>query len=474
MAAESSTMAIITKAAAAVGAGGFFLKLYDEVRGLMGPSTEQMRDYADKMEANLRLMERTADDLYRMRLEALNHYERTPRSKGWIDEVNELKELDESVKNIGLCGMPGVGKTAIMQNLNNSEQAEDFDIVIFDTLPDKRSREKLNFGNGESKPDALKLAIEKLNFGNGESKPDALKLAIEKLRQVIAARLHLKIEEGMTDFDITSRISEKLKDKKCLFLLDDVWHPFKLNDIGICSNEGNKVILASRNKNACRDMNIDAIEEMERLPMKEGVILFRKNCVQMVSVQNFIKRLKSEDVENIDNAIISSLVIATTDDTFELIGHKEAWDLSKFGIENINELKCLIIEGAKNIQAVIDAKGTMEGVLKRLERIYISNVPMLESIFWEGHVPGGSLAELAVFHLSNCPNLKKIFSSAMIKQLSNLQHLHIENCPQIEQIIVESRNDGSEQLMLPSLRTCVLRNLPELKSFSKNDLICPF
>ncbi|KAF2320149.1 hypothetical protein GH714_024439 [Hevea brasiliensis] len=191
-----------------------------------------------------------------------------------------------------------------------------------------------------------------------------------------------------------------------------------------------------------------------------------------VGQHDSIRRLKSENAEYKDNAIISSLVVVITNDTYELIGHKEAWSISNFGIENINELKCCIIEGCKEIRTVIDATETMEGVLEQLEKIYISNVPMLESI-WEGNVPDGSLAQLTVFCLYDCSNLKTVFSSAMIKQLSKLQHLQIEDCPKIEQLIVESENDGLEQLELPCLTTLVLRNLPVIESIWKNDLICP-
>ncbi|KAJ9159064.1 hypothetical protein P3X46_024595 [Hevea brasiliensis] len=762
---------------------------------------------------------------------------------------------DENVERIGLWGTVGVGKTAIMKNLNNSEKANAFDIVIFATLPDEMNQEnskdemnkgKLNCENEELKLKALELEKEKLR----ELKLKALELAKEKLRQEIAGRLKLKIE-GMTKSEINFRISEELKDKKYLFLLDDVWDILDLGDIGICSNKkDSKVILASRKQNICWGMDIDAIEDLKPLPIKEAVALFKeklgtkgkhlefrgvaepvvkhcsclplliekvagffkqkdsknwrkllekfqtwdyydvdgmvevlnkfrfcfeeldredkklcflycalhtegyeistnhlvecckaekfildvasghlivgdlidasllekdekKKCLKMNKVlrnmalkissewedlkflvkaamgrgerislmdnshrlsslpeklncinlstlflqrnlaltaipdkffesmqklrvldlhgtrvkklpspfcleglevlylsccdqllelpsemilqnlevldirgtgiyclpiqirqmkklrclrmsfsrydvesgkeeehqgvisnlslleelvievkaqnrwwNNVVKHitrevsrltkltslsfcfhdvesfksfvhntelwqdpnftfqfcvsqhdstrcLKSANGENIDNAITISRLIVVSNDTFELIGHKGALSLSDFGIENINELKCCIIEGCNEILTVIDAHGTMEGVLTCLERIYISNVPMLESI-WEGHVPDGSLAQLTVLCLSKCSKLTKIFSPAMIKQLSKLQHLQIEDCPEIEQIIVESENNGSERLELPSLTELVLQDLPKLTSIWKeNQLSCP-
>ncbi|KAF2320131.1 hypothetical protein GH714_024127 [Hevea brasiliensis] len=301
-----------------------------------------------------------------------------------------------------------------MENLNNSKEAEEFDIVIFATL-------------------TYEMNEEKLNCENEELKRKALELAEEKLRWEIARRLKLKIEpgHGIVDDLINASLLEKAKKKKC------------------------------KDEQSASKYGIDILSEWDDLKflVKAGVLVAAK-------------RLKSENAEYKDNAIISSLVVVITNDTYELIGHKEAWSISNFGIENINELKCCIIEGCKEIRTVIDATETMEGVLEQLEKIYISNVPMLESI-WEGNVPDGSLAQLTVFCLYDCSNLKTVFSSAMIKQLSKLQHLQIEDCPKIEQLIVESENDGLEQLELPCLTTLVLRNLPVIESIWKNDLICP-
>ncbi|OAY39642.1 disease resistance protein At4g27190 [Manihot esculenta] len=748
---------------------------------------------------------------------------------------------DKEVKRIGLWGTVGVGKTVIMKNLNNSEQAKKvFDIVIFATLPDEMNQEMVK---DEMNEDRLR-----------ELKREALELAKEKLRREIAGRLNLKIE-GSGEIGINVRISDKLKDKKYLFLLDDVWDIFKLDDIGICNNDkGSKVILASRELNICRAMDSDDTKQVELLPIEEAVALFKeqlgakgkdlefrgialpvvkhcsclpfliekaagyfkqkdsslwrktlkdfqkwlykdrdgmveflnkirfcfeqlddkdkklcflycalhtdgceiyadhlvecctaekfvpdvdtghvkvaelidasllekdekKKCLRMNKVlrhmalkisseredlkffvragglekpircgdwkevkrislmdnsdrlsflprkpkstnlltlflqrnvtlttipRNFFKFmqnllvldlhgtkirrlpspfcLKSLEVlylsccdqlmelpsvmelenlevldirgtgiyflpsqisnmkklrclrfsingesdreeehqgvisnlsllkelvievkagnqwcnnvvkqmtrevakltelnslsfcfhdnnsfktflhnselwqdphltfqicvgdqrystrrlksDNVASTVLSSLVVVISNDTYKLIACKEALSLSDFGIENINELKCCIIEESKEILTVINAPRTKEGVLKRLERIYINNVLKLESI-WEGHVPNGSLSHLTVLCLSKCPSLTKIFFPAIIKQLSKLKHLQIEHCGEIKQIIGESESDELEHLKLPSLTTLVLQDLQQLTSILKNDSNCP-
>lgn len=53
-------------------------------------------------------------------------------------------------------------------------------------------------------------------------------------------------------------------------------------------------------------------------------------------------------------------------------------------------------------------------------------------MYWVGPVHDGSLTQLTTLTLTKCPMLKKIFSSGMIKQLPELQHLRVEECHQIE------------------------------------------
>ena len=101
-------------------------------------------------------------------------------------------------------------------------------------------------------------------------------------------------------------------------------------------------------------------------------------------------------------------------------------------------------------------------MLENLKILYINNVPKLRSIR-QGFVPDGSLAQLTTLTLTKCPELKRIFSSGMIQQLSRLQHLRVEECYQIEEIIMVSENHGLNVDALPRMKTLVLIDLPKLR-----------
>ena len=169
--------------------------------------------------------------------------------------------------------------------------------------------------------------------------------------------------------------------------------------------------------------------------------------------------------EGINPAV--SEVLAETD-AFELIGHKGASRLSDFGIDSINKMRGCLIEGCDDIETIIDGNRVGRSALECLEKMYINNVPKLESI-WEGPVHTGSLSRLTSLTLWNCPKLKKIFSNGMIKQLFELQYLRIEGSLEIEEIITEFENNDLEPEALPNLKMLVLYDLPRVKSICTND-----
>uniref|UniRef100_A0A2N9FJ66 Uncharacterized protein n=1 Tax=Fagus sylvatica TaxID=28930 RepID=A0A2N9FJ66_FAGSY len=177
------------------------------------------------------------------------------------------------------------------------------------------------------------------------------------------------------------------------------------------------------------------------------------------------KCLKLANGEGVD-PIISDVLLET--DAFELIGHTGASRLSDFGIERIKNIRGCLIKGCNEIETIVDGNGITRSVLECLEKMLINNVPKLESI-WEGPVHYGSLSRLTTLTLCNCLKLKKIFSSGMIQQLSELQQLTVEECPEIEEIITESENNGLVPDALPRLKMLVLSNLPKVKSIWIDD-----
>ncbi|KAK7819856.1 probable disease resistance protein At4g27220 [Quercus suber] len=179
----------------------------------------------------------------------------------------------------------------------------------------------------------------------------------------------------------------------------------------------------------------------------------------------FRKCFKLANGEGVNPAI--SEVLANSE-TFELIGHKGASRLSDFGIGNINKMRGCLIEGCDDIETIVDGDSERRSALENLEKMYINNVPKLESI-WEGPVHSGSLANLTSLILKKCPKLKKIFSNGMIKELCRLQHLIIEGSLEIKEIITKFENNEFEPKVLPKLKTLELYDLPKVESICTDD-----
>ncbi|KAK1270524.1 Disease resistance protein [Acorus gramineus] len=146
---------------------------------------------------------------------------------------------DDSVRIIGVWGMPGVGKTTLLENLNNVPALESlFKIIIFVTVSQKWSP--------------------------------------EEVRGKIARRLGLDIERETVE-TARSMVFEKMKDMKYLLILDDVWEKVNLHQIGVPMNNDNtkgKLVLASRFLGVCQGMNTEEDIGVKPLKRQEAWELF--------------------------------------------------------------------------------------------------------------------------------------------------------------------------------------------------------
>lgn len=151
------------------------------------------------------------------------------------DLVNYLKE--EEVARVGIWGTVGIGKTVIMQNLNNHQDtAQMFGMVIWVTVSKDWS--------------------------------------IESLQHQIMRRLQLNT--GSTENENAEIISEELKEKKCLILLDDVCHHIELvKIIGVHDNQKCKVVLSSRDRDLCKEMEVDEIITVKPLSNTDAFNMFK-------------------------------------------------------------------------------------------------------------------------------------------------------------------------------------------------------
>jgi len=155
------------------------------------------------------------------------------------------------IKRVGLWGIMGVGKTAIMQNMNNNaDVAKMFDIVIW-------------------------LTVSKY-------------LGIEKLQRAITQRLKFNVEDITEPDEIAQRIRTELECKKYLLLLDEVYEVFDLHKIGIsCNQNDSKVVLATRYFHICDGMETDAEVQVQRLSEDDAYKMFLEKLGRNVNLSGF-------------------------------------------------------------------------------------------------------------------------------------------------------------------------------------------
>lgn len=148
----------------------------------------------------------------------------------------------DKIRRIGIWGALGIGKTAIMRYLNDNEGiAKMFEIIIWITMPGDPSD-------------------------------------TQKLQEDIIQRLKLSVEGISRIEEKAQRISEGLEGKKCLILLDEVGHKIDLHEImGFRTlQKDSKVVLASRSRGICRDMDADALIEVKNLSFDDAWNMFQE------------------------------------------------------------------------------------------------------------------------------------------------------------------------------------------------------
>ncbi|KAB8340726.1 hypothetical protein FH972_022289 [Carpinus fangiana] len=177
-----------------------------------------------------------------------------------IEEILDLLK-DRNIRRIGLWGMPGIGKTNIMKSLNdNKDIAKMFDIVI-----------------------CVKV-----------SKNWSLKM----LHDAITQRLKLSVEGITSPDEIAWRISKELECKRYLLLLDEVWDILNLHEIGIPDNENDsKVVLATRYRDICFDMETDEQIKLKCLSEAEAYKMFKEKVgrnMNLPGIEPIAKLVASE------------------------------------------------------------------------------------------------------------------------------------------------------------------------------------
>jgi disease resistance protein RPS2 len=169
-----------------------------------------------------------------------------PKS-GFIGNAIERAQLkleerlieDSNIRIIGVFGMGGVGKTSLLQTINNSLKVRNaFDPIIWVTVSKDYD--------------------------------------ILKLQDCIANRLNLQNFPDKSDLEGRKhRLSSYLRGKKFLLLLDDMWKSLELQTLGVpLKDRGSKIVLTTRIRDVCASMEADEITRVEPLSEEEGWQLF--------------------------------------------------------------------------------------------------------------------------------------------------------------------------------------------------------
>uniref|UniRef100_A0A2N9FDV0 Uncharacterized protein n=1 Tax=Fagus sylvatica TaxID=28930 RepID=A0A2N9FDV0_FAGSY len=238
---------------------------------------------------------------------------------------------DDDVRKIGVYGMGGIGKSTVMEHINNSllKESNKFDYVIWVIV----------------------------------SKP----FNVIQLQHDIARKLDLDLREVEHVKERAAKLKAKLEDKKrYVLILDDMWEAFPLEKVGIpepTSSNGCKLVLTTRLLDVCLGMNCKNIK-MELLSKEEAQNLFLDKLGRDVFNSPNLKAIAEEVLERCAQLPLAIVTIA---------GKAEVFKILEFSYERLKDEKlqqCLLhcalypedfkIEKPELIEHLID-----EGIIER-------------------------------------------------------------------------------------------------------------
>ncbi|KAL6285136.1 hypothetical protein ACE6H2_009526 [Prunus campanulata] len=174
-----------------------------------------------------------------------------------ISVVNKIMaELRNPVTNlVGVYGIGGVGKSTLVQEVYRQAKTEKlFDDVV--------------------------LVLDAKQFPEGEKK--------ERIQKKIAEKLDMDVQESQDMEARAKHLWNRIKDKKSLVILDDVWEAINLGDLGLRPMATCKILLTSRD--LVSEMRTQKVFRLEVLEEEESWSLFEKMAGDVV---------KDERIQNV-------------------------------------------------------------------------------------------------------------------------------------------------------------------------------
>ncbi|XP_068650790.1 probable disease resistance protein At5g63020 isoform X3 [Aristolochia californica] len=156
---------------------------------------------------------------------------------------------DDNIRSIGIHGMGGIGKTTLVDNINNK--------LVGTQLFDK----------------VIKVIVSQI-------------VNVKDIQDTIAKRLGLDLDRDNTINGRANDLVERLKKhQRVLIILDDVWSKLEIVDIGIPSEDEHKnckIIVTTRNQDVCRKMGLQKEFAMKTLSYPDSWTLFAQKIGDVV------------------------------------------------------------------------------------------------------------------------------------------------------------------------------------------------
>ncbi|KAM0055059.1 putative AAA+ ATPase domain, P-loop containing nucleoside triphosphate hydrolase [Helianthus debilis subsp. tardiflorus] len=234
------------------------------------------------------------------------------------DALQALQSNNESQKMIALCGMAGVGKTTMMEQLKKAvEDSGTFDWVVKVVIGEKND------------PKSLQQAIaeyigERLDETTVEARADRLRKIFET-----------KSQQGQ---------------KKNLVIMDDIWKEVDLIDVGLSPlPNGFKLLLTSRFEDVCNKMGvrIDSIFRVRVLSDPEATTLFFTTVGPFPSDgdDDKLQRTGEDIVKKCGGLPIAIVTIAKTlSGDIEEAWEKALWRLERDDLKDLESITNRIFE----------------------------------------------------------------------------------------------------------------------------------
>ncbi|KAF2619746.1 hypothetical protein F2Q68_00040692 [Brassica cretica] len=155
--------------------------------------------------------------------------------------------MDAGTGMMGLYGMGGVGKTTLLEQINNKfieHPVDGVEIVIFVVVSSE--------------------------------------LRVEMIQDAIAEKLGF-LREDWKQKEKSQKVTDlyaRMKTMKFVLLLDDIWKEVDLKEIGVpfpARENGCKVVFTTRSREVCGQMRVDDPMEVKCLESNEAWDLFRSN-----------------------------------------------------------------------------------------------------------------------------------------------------------------------------------------------------